>query len=313
MFLNRRIAALCAGILLLVSFSSCKSKFEKLRASNNIAQKYEEAVKLYDNKKYSKALILFGDLRTKFRGQAEAENLYYFTAFANYRLKDYTSARYHFKDFADVYPNSPRAEECRFMSAYCYYLDSPRSSLDQENTRKAIDALQLFVNLYPESDRAKEAGELIQKLRDKLEFKAFSNAKLLYDMGLNDDYRAAVIALQNVLKAYPDTKYAEEIEFLTLKSQYNFANQSVSFKQVERFEEVIDYYRSFAMGFPNSKHIHEAESIRDNAEKKMKSASAYMATVNKAIAEQDKERKAAKEKIEDKGNKENTQKNESKK
>ncbi|UIR55820.1 outer membrane protein assembly factor BamD [Sphingobacterium sp. SRCM116780] len=310
MFLNRRIAALCAGILLLVSFSGCKSKFEKLRASNNIAQKYEEAVKLYDKKKYSKALILFEDLRSKFRGQAEAENLYYFTAFANYRLKDYTSARYHFKDFADVYPNSTRAEECRFMSAYCYYLDSPRSSLDQENTKKAIDALQLFVNLYPESERAKEAGDLIQKLRDKLEFKAFSNAKLLYDMGLNDDYRAAVIALQNVLKEYPDTKYAEEIEYLTLKSQYNFANQSVIFKQADRFNDAIDYYRSFAVNFPNSKYIKDAESVRDDAEKKMKSASAQVATINKAIAEQEKERKAQKE---IKENKENTQKDESKK
>lgn len=313
MFLNRRIAALCAGILLLVSFSSCKSKFEKLRASNNIAQKYEEAVKLYENKKYSKALILFEDLRTKFRGQAEAENLYYFTAFASYRLKDYTSARYHFKDFADVYPNSPRAEECRFMSAYCYYLDSPKSSLDQENTRKAIDALQLFVNLYPESERAKEAGELIQKLRDKLELKAFSNAKLLYDMGLNDDYRAAVIALQNVLKAYPDTKYAEEIEYLTLKSQYNLATQSNPIKQADRFSEVIDYYRSFAMSFPNSKYMKEVESLRDNAEKKMKTAENYMATVNKAIAEQEKERKAAIAAKENKDNKDNTQKNESKK
>lgn len=310
MFLNKRIAVLCAGFLLLVSFSGCKSKFEKLRASNNVAQKYEEAVKLYDNKKYSKALILFEDLRNKFRGQAEAENLYYFTAFANYRLKDYTSARFHFKDFADVYPNSPRAEECRFMSAYCYYLDSPRSSLDQENTRKAIETLQLFVNIYPESERAKEAGDLIQKLRDKLELKAFSNAKLLYDMGLNDDYRAAVIALQNVVKAYPDTKYAEEVEYLTLKSQYKFAEQSTPFKQEKRYGEVIDYYKSLAMNFPDSKYLKEAESIRDNAEKKMKASIAYVATINKAIAEQEKDRKAEKEKKEIK---ENTQKNESKK
>jgi outer membrane protein assembly factor BamD len=132
-------------------------------------------------------------------------------------------------------------------------------------------------------------------------------------MGLNDDYRAAVIALQNVLKQYPDTKYAEEIEYLTLKSQYNFANQSVPFKQADRFSEVIDYYRSFAMGFPNSKYMKEAESIRDNAEKKMKTATAYMATVNKAIAEQEKERKAAIAAKENKDNKDNTQENESKK
>ncbi|HCU46696.1 MAG TPA: hypothetical protein DF610_19520 [Sphingobacterium sp.] len=57
----------------------------------------------------------------------------------------------------------------------------------------------------------------------------------------------------------------------------------------------------------------EAESIRDNAEKKMKAATAYMATVNKAIAEQEKERKAAREKKDNKDNKDNTQNNESKK
>jgi len=237
MFLNRRIAAICAGMMFLLVFTGCKSKFEKLRASNNIAQKYEEAVKLYEKKKYTKALVLFDDLRTKFRGQAEAENIYYYLAFANYRLKDYTSAAFHFKDFADVYPNSARAEECRFMHAYCYYLDSPRSTLDQANTRKAIDALQLFVNLYPESERSKEAADLIQKLRDKLELKAFANARLYYDMGLTDDYRAAVIALQNVLKEYPDTKYAEEIEFLTLKAQYIYASKSFFLKQESRFDD----------------------------------------------------------------------------
>src|SRR5690606_41170030 len=81
-----------------------------------------------------------------------------------------------------------------------------------------------FVNIYPESERAEEAAELIQDLRDKLEKKAFDNAKLYYDMGTADDYRAAVIAFDNVLKTYPDTKSAEEIEFLMTKSQYLYAD-----------------------------------------------------------------------------------------
>src|SRR5690606_29766817 len=54
MLLNRRIFSLWVGVLLIVLAGSCKSKFEKLRASNNIAMKYQEAVKLYEKKKYSK-------------------------------------------------------------------------------------------------------------------------------------------------------------------------------------------------------------------------------------------------------------------
>ena len=155
-------------IVLLLAFGSCKSKFEKLKASNDYAKKYKEAIRLYNKKNYSKALELFDVLVARYRGQEQAEDLYYYYAYTNYRLHDYTSARYHFKSFADTYPNSTRAEECRFMAAYCYYLDSPIFSLDQSNTLSAIDALQLFINLYPKSERVAEAGKLIQNLRDKI-------------------------------------------------------------------------------------------------------------------------------------------------
>lgn len=251
--------------------------------------KYQEAVKLYEKEKYSKALILFDDLATKYRGRAEAEDLYYLIANANYKLRDYTSARFHFKNFATTYPGSPRAEECRFMAAYCYYIESPRSNLDQENTRKAIDELQLFVNYYPDSEKAKEAADLIQNLRDKLEKKAFDNAKLYYNMGLSDDYRAAVIALENVLKQYPDTKYAEEIEYLMVKSQYLFAENSVVTKQEDRFNEAIDYYNSFVANYPESKRKSELEDLKSSAEKKILLAIRTVNERNKIIEEQRKE------------------------
>lgn len=295
MFLNRRIVPLLGGLLLIVLVGGCKSKFEKLRASNNIAMKYQEAVKLYEKKKYSKAIILFEDLQTKYRGQAEAEDLYYYTAYTAYRLKDYTSARYHFRSFATTYPNSPRAEECRFMSAYCFYVDSPRPSLDQENTRKAIDELQLFINLYPDGERTEEAGQLIQNLRDKLEQKAFANAKLYYDMGQPDDYRAAVIAFESMLKQYPDTRYAEEIEFLILKSQYLFAQHSMPYRQESRYSEAIDYYQSFIDNYPESKFKKEADGLRSDAEKQIAYIVKRMDEINKMREEHEQELGISKE------------------
>ncbi|MGM1429428.1 outer membrane protein assembly factor BamD [Sphingobacterium lactis] len=289
MFLKNHVFSLIVGLFLLLSLGSCKSKFEKLRASNNVQMKYQEAVKYYEKEKYSKALTLFQELLTKYRGTADAEDLNYYTAYSAYKLKDYISARFHFGNFATSYPNSPRAEECRFMSAYCYYLDSPRSNLDQENTRKAIDQLQLFVNLYPESERAKEAGDLIQNLREKLEKKAFDNAKLYYNMGLPDDYRAAVIALENVLKEYPDTKHAEEIEFLLVKSQYLFADNSYPHRQEERFNQMIDYYDSFAEHYPESKYISEANGLRSSADRKIATALKILANDEKNRKQQEKD------------------------
>ncbi len=256
---------LLAGVfvLLMIVLGSCKSKYEKLRASNDNAKKYSEAIKLYNKKEYSKALGLFEGLVTRYRGQEQAEDLYYYYAYANYKLKDYTSARYHFKTFADTYPSSPRAEECRFMWGYCFYLDSPIYSLDQENTNKAIESLQLFINLYPKSDRVAEASKLIQNLRDKLEEKAFANAKLYLTIG---DYQAATIAFNNTLRDYPDTKYAEELEFLTVKAQYLYALHSREDFQEERYNQTIVYSNQFADKYAGSKYLKEDKQYKKDSE-----------------------------------------------
>ena len=271
-------------LLLIVTLGSCKSKYEKLKASNDNAKKYQEAVKFYNKKDYTKALGLFEDLVTRYRGRAEAEDLFYYYAYTNYRLKDYTSARFHFKTFADTYPSSPRAEECRFIAAYCYYLDSPIYSLDQENTTKAIESLQLFINLYPKSDRVTEASKLIQNLRDKLEQKAYANSKLYLTIG---DYQSAVIAFNNTLRDYPDTKYAEELEFLTIQAQYQYAKVSYDTKQEERFDQAIAYADQFTEKYPNSKFLKDAANYKKDSQQGIVRAKRILAEalVNNKLAE----------------------------
>jgi outer membrane protein assembly factor BamD len=286
MFKNKLKVTLSILLLIIVAFAGCKSKYEKLRASSDTAKKYREAVRLYDKKDYSKALGLFDDLVQKYRGTAEAEDLSYYFAYTNYKLKDYTTARYHFKTFADTYASSAKAEECRFMAAYCFYLESPVFSLDQENTIKAIESLQLFINLYPKSDRVAEASKLISNLRDKLEMKSYANAKLFLDIG---DYKSAVIAFRNSASDFPDTKYAEEMEFLTVKAQSLYAKASLEMKQEERYKEAINLFTEFAKNYPSSKYLKDGEEIKKNSEK-------AIIEVKKLIAMQEAEMKILQDK-----------------
>lgn len=279
MFKNKRLITWCLFILLVIA-AGCKSKFEKLQQSSDTAKKYQEAIRLYNSKSYSKALILFDDLIQRYRGRSEAEDLSYYYAYTNYKLKDYTTARYQFKVFSDTYPNSLKAEECRFMSAYCYYLESPNFTLDQENTIRAIESLQLFINLYPKSERVAEASKLIQDLRDKLESKAYSNAKLYLTTGPYDaqNYRSAVIAFRNVLRDYPDTKYAEEINFLIIKAQNLFSQNSLETKQEERYSESITMANEFIEEYPTSKYLKEAQSLKKEAENGIAAAKKTLAS-----------------------------------
>jgi len=287
MFKNKRLAA-WGLILCLVTAAGCKSKFEKIRTSSDTGKKYQEGIRLYNKGEYSKALILFDDLIQRYRGRSEAEDLAYYFAYTNYKLQDYTTARYQFKQFADTYPSSPKAEECRYMSAYCYYLESPKFSLDQENTRKAIESLQLFLNLYPRSERAAEAGKLIDDLRDKLEKKSYSNAKLYLDIG---DYKAAVIAFRNSLRDFPDTKYAEEMEFLIIKAQFLYAKNSLETKQEERYAEVFSDYEDFAEKHPNSIYLKEAQDLKKQAEHNIAAVKKVLASQRPAGTETKKENK----------------------
>ena len=260
MFKNKGLLFISFILLITIAFTGCKSKFEKLRLSTDIAKKYQESIRLYNKKEYTKALTLFDDLVQRYRGRDGAEDLYYYFAYTNYHLKDFLSARYHFKIFADTYPNSPKAEECRFLAAYCFYLDSPNFSLDQENTYKAIETLQLFINIYPSSDRVAEASKLILDLRDKLEVKSYENAKLFLDIG---DYQAAVIAFKNSAKDFPDTKYAEEMEFLTIQAQYLYAKNSLETKQEARYNEAIEEHDRFIEKYPKTTYLKKAVEFKN--------------------------------------------------
>ncbi len=282
MFKIKHVLLLSFTIITL-TIAGCKSQFEKIRLSNDVAKKYQEAMRLYNKKNYSKALILFEDLSQKYRGRAEAEELNYHYALTLYKIKDYTTARYQFKSFADTYPTSKYAEECRYMSAYCYYLDSPAPSLDQENTYKAIDALQLFINFYPKSERAADASKYIGLLRAKLEDKAFANAKLYYDLGGYDvsNYKAAVIALKNAQIDFPDIKYAEEMDLLIIKSQFEYAKNSLETRQEDRYNEAIAYADEFIENHPQSKLLDEAKALKKESEAGIENAKQFLAEVAK--------------------------------
>jgi outer membrane protein assembly factor BamD len=278
MFKIKHLSLLLFTVLTL-TIVGCKSRFEKIRLSNDVAKKYQEAIRLYNTKNYSKALILFEDLSQKYRGRAEAEDLNYYYAYTLYRLGDYTTARFQFKNFADIYPTSKNAEECRYMYAYCFYLDSPGSTLEQENTYKALDAMQLFINLYPKSERVADATKYINILRGKLEDKAYRNARLYFDLGGYDitNYKAAVVALRNAQIDYPDIKYAEEMDMLIVKAQYLYAKNSYEVRQEERFNEAISYANEFIEAHPESKFKKEVEELKSDSEAGIKNAQRMLA------------------------------------
>ncbi|GAB4281494.1 MAG: hypothetical protein Kow0068_05980 [Marinilabiliales bacterium] len=390
----------------LAILTSC-SEYQRILKSSDYNLKYTKGVEYYQKGDYFRALSLFEELTSIYKGTSKAEKIYFYYAYCHFYQGDYILAGYHFKNFARSYPLSKNKEEAEYMAAYCYYLNSPPASLDQSYTYKAIDELQLFVNKYPYSERVstelniensqakgliindvyipkqlddivfeinlfdyslikkfskkhhididnltdkkfdkkkdiqilrnkmienlKElqasnkiiadtasllenyiknknlkdlkhfisenklhikinkndtlsivadkvikkirsigkyptCNELIDQLYDKLELKSFNNAKLYYNLR---EYKAAIIALKNSLKNYPDSRFREDILFLILKSSFLLAENSIEKKQEERYLQTKTEYYALMDEFPETKYKKDADNILEITEKKI--------------------------------------------
>ncbi len=234
------------------------SKYQKVLKNPDPNKKLEMAQYYYNKKDYYRASTLFEQLQDNFNGTAMAEKVLYYSAYCNFGLRSYTIAGYQFKTYFENFPTGQWAEESLYMNAYCQFLESQNYYLDQTDTYKATEAIKLFVSVYPESKYVSECNVLLDKLRAKLSLKAYKGAKLYYNIG---EYKSAIVALQNVIKEYPEVAQKEELDFLTLKSYYLLADNSIETKKLARYQEAIEFYGYFKGEYPTSKYLGEAKNI----------------------------------------------------
>lgn len=242
--------------------SSC-SNYHKLLKSTDSDLKYRKAMEFHANGDYLRASTLLGQLMRVTRGTDRSENVHFTYADCLFRMGDYLMAEQSFEMFVQNYPNSAHAEDAQYMIAYSNYRISPNPRLDQAHTYKAIEAFQLFISLYPRSDRVAEANKLMAELRDKLAYKAYLNARLYFDLGsyLGNNYQSAIITARNTIEAFPETRHREELSFLILDAKYILAVNSVEARMEERLRETIDEYHAFLNEFPTSEYIARANRI----------------------------------------------------
>ncbi|MEO7175700.1 MAG: outer membrane protein assembly factor BamD [Saprospiraceae bacterium] len=264
----KRVLNHCLLLLaVLVTLSSCKPEFEKVRASGNDDLIYKKAFEYYDKQEYFKAQTLFEQIINKYRGKEGAEKLYYTYAYTHYKMNNFILASYYFKNFANTFYNSQWREEAMYMSAVCNYQLSPTYRLDQSYTTKAIDELQSFVNMFPESTRVDSANTLIDACRYKLERKAFGEANLYFDL---QNYQSAVTSFENLLKDYPETNDAERIRYLICESDYLLAENSIYEKQEERYQETLNKIEEFKLKYPKSKYLKDLGELGKDSRNRIK-------------------------------------------
>ena len=127
--------------------------------------------------------------------------------------------------------------------------------------------MQTFINTHPGSPRTKEATEIIDASRRKLETKDASSAKLYYDLG---QYRAAAVTYASVVNTYPESERSEEYKMMVIKSYFRYDELSVEEKKAERYEKVIEECNDFRDRFPQSQLSKEVQDYLNQSQNNLK-------------------------------------------
>jgi len=251
---------------------SC-SEYQKMLKETNISKKYEFAQRLYDEGDYKRSNRLFEQIAPQFVGKPQGERVLYFLADSYYQIGDYNFAGYQFERFLKSYPRSDRADEASFMGAKSYYLLSPRYSLDQTDTDKALAKLQTFINSYPDSEFMEEANAMARELTTKKEKKAFEIGKQFVKLGkyyVLDYNISAIASMENFISDHPGSVYREEAYFLKFSATTTLAVNSTFSKRKERLDEALAAYNDLLRNFPETEFLEDAEKLNERLQEELK-------------------------------------------
>jgi outer membrane protein assembly factor BamD len=253
------------AFLMLIVIWGC-SEYQQVLNSKDNEKKFQKAKEYYNNDEFQKALTLFDDIRTYYRGTERGQKIAYYFAYCQYGVGAFRVAAFRFKSYYESYSRSDKAEDALYMHAFCLYKQSPRIELYQKPTKEAISAFKLFLDKYPNSDRVPECNKYMDKLEAKLRRKAFEKAKLWYKIL---DYKAAITSLKNLLDKYPSIENREKVEFLIVDSYWQVAEKSVISKKEERYKKTFQKAKDFLETYPASKHKEAVEKIRNQAQENL--------------------------------------------
>lgn len=237
--------------LIAMTLGSCTG-FNKLLKSNDTDAKYNEGVHQYRIKKYNKAITLFQNVMPNIVGTAREDTLLFYVGKSLYNIQDFVTASEAFNEYRDRFTRTKFTQEAEYLYAMSFYRLSPNAENEQTFTKQAIIAFNEYLNRYPNSREEESIHDIIDELTNKLYYKTYLNASLYHKLGR---YSGSMVALKIAIKEFPEIPYREEMTFLICKSAFEYAENSVFQRQLDRYLTMIDSYYNFISEYPDSKQF----------------------------------------------------------
>src|SRR5690625_5096386 len=252
-------------LCLATALVSC-SEYQKVLKETDISKKYAMADSLFNEGKYRKSLRLYEQIVPAYRGRPQAERVEFLYATNYYRLKDYFAASYNYERFAASYPENDSADVAAFRAIDSYYQLSPRYTLDQEDTKIALEKIQNFLTNYPNSPYQEKANDMSAELQKKLQRKEFEIAKQYLRIM---DYKAAIASFDIFIKKYPGSDFQEEAYLRRIEAAYLLATHSLPTLVEKRMNEALEFHKEYVKYYKDSEFSNEAMELLKKIEEEL--------------------------------------------
>ncbi len=180
-------------ILIIAVLFGCSAN--KNSKDQPIDLKVQTADDLFSKKKYDKAIKIYQEIvferNSKFTSYSQNR-----TAECYFLQKKYPEARLEYEELLRLFPDYKDINLGYFRIGYCFFMESLPPQYTQEETKKAIDALQVFLDKFPGDSLSKEALDIIAQCQYKLIEKKYYNGYIYYRI---DDYSGAMLYLDEVI------------------------------------------------------------------------------------------------------------------
>jgi len=222
-------------------------------------ERFERAKVLFEKENYLDAINEFTIITLQFQGSQHAADAQLYLGDCRFKRGEYLLAAFEYGVMKRSYPASPRVPDAQYRLAMSYYELSPRPSLDQQYTKKAIDEFQSFIEYYPTNPLAADAGAKIKELDGKLARKLYEAARQYVVL---ERYNAALRYFDDVIDQYHDTDWAplaflDKVELLIKRKRYADAQTNLT---------------RFLSRYPNSVLRSRADDLQSRISKETKNA-----------------------------------------
>jgi len=183
-------------ILLLIGLSLFACSSNKIFKDMPNQQKMQIADEFFQAGKYHKAVPYYESVVMDRTSSHVAEAQVKLADCYFYQNK-FTEALFEYQEFVRLFGDARDISRAYFQIGVCYWEDSMNAHYTQEETFKAIDAFETFIEKFPFDERKKEAIEYIQKCHLKLLRKKYYNGYAYYKMW---DYPAALLYFNEIIE-----------------------------------------------------------------------------------------------------------------